>query len=476
MVTSERPSTTFRPGFESLTGEVVLDELPVRGDLPEWLGGTLVRNGPALFEADGRPLRHWFDGQAMLHRFTFAAGRVSYANRFLDTPGYRAVRHRGRIAYREFATDPCVSLFGRFFTRFRPRPEPNSNANVNVVTAGDRALAVTETPLAVEFDPATLATVGVVGYDDDLDAQIATAHPHVQPGTGDLVNYALRFGRHSEYRFYRQRGGALRRELIGSVRVDLPGYVHSFAITERYAVLAIFPFAVNPLSIVVRNRPFIENYRWRPELGTRIAVLDLADGTLRGEYVAPPLFAFHHVNAYEDGAHLVLDLCAYDDAAVVRALYLDRLRAGGGAPMAVPIRIRLALAGHGVEVRPLSAMPLELPRINYGPHNGRPYRAVYGTSAGDRAGRDFFDRLGKLDTATGRTWTWREDGCYPGEPVFVPSPGAQDEEDGVLLSVVLDARSGRSFLLVLDAPTVTELARAEVPHAIPFGFHGRFTG
>jgi carotenoid cleavage dioxygenase-like enzyme len=283
MVTSERPSTTFRPGFESLTGEVVLDRLPVRGDLPEWLGGTLVRNGPALFEADGRSLRHWFDGQAMLHRFTLAAGRVSYANRFLDTPGYRAVRHRGRIAYREFATDPCVSLFGRFFTRFRPRPEPNSNANVNVVTAGDRALAVTETPLAVEFDPATLATVGVVGYDDDLDAQITTAHPHVQPGTGDLVNYALRFGRHSEYRFYRQRGGALRRELIGSVRVDLPGYVHSFAITERYAVLAIFPFVVNPLSLVLRHRPFIENYRWRPELGTRIAVLDLADGALRGE-------------------------------------------------------------------------------------------------------------------------------------------------------------------------------------------------
>jgi carotenoid cleavage dioxygenase-like enzyme len=160
---------------------------------------------------------------------------------------------------------------------------------------------------------------------------------------------------------------------------------------------------------------------------------------------------------------------------VVEALYLDRLRAGGGAPMALPTRLRLDLAGGGVDVRLLSPMPLELPRINYGAHNGRPYRTVYGASAGDRAGRDFFDRLGTLDTATGQTWTWREDGCYPGEPVFVPAPGARDEQDGVLLSVVLDARSGRSFLLVLHAPSLTELARAEVPHAIPFGFHGRFT-
>jgi carotenoid cleavage dioxygenase-like enzyme len=475
MAIDERHETSFRPGFVSLTGETVLDELPVRGALPDWLAGTLVRNGPALFEANGRSLRHWFDGQAMLHRFTFGPGRVSYANRFLDTPGYRALRHRGRLDYREFATDPCVSLFGRFFTRFRARPEPTANANVNVVTMGDRDLAVTETPLAVEFDPETLATVGVVDYDDDLGGQLGTAHPHADPRTGDPVNYALRFSRHSEYRFYRQRGGALRRELIGSVRADLPGYVHSFAITERYAVLAIFPFVVSPLSLVLRHRPFIENYRWRPELGTRIAVLDLADGTVRREYVAPPLFAFHHVNAYEDGTDLVLDLCAYDDATVVEALYLDRLRAGGGAPMALPTRLRLDLAGGGVDVRLLSPMPLELPRINYGAHNGRPYRTVYGTSAGDRAGPDFFDRLGKLDTTTGQTWTWREDGCYPGEPVFVPAPGARDEEDGVLLSVVLDARSGRSFLLVLDAPSLTELARAEVPHVIPFGFHGRFS-
>jgi carotenoid cleavage dioxygenase-like enzyme len=40
--------------------------------------------------------------------------------------------------------------------------------------------------------------------------------------------------------------------------------------------------------------------------------------------------------------------------------------------------------------------------------------------------------------------------------------------------VVFDSSTGRSFLLVLDAASFEERARAEVPHHVPFGFHGQF--
>lgn len=43
-----------------------------------------------------------------------------------------------------------------------------------------------------------------------------------------------------------------------------------------------------------------------------------------------------------------------------------------------------------------------------------------------------------------------------------------------MLSVVLDAPRGTSFLLVLDAATFTEVARAELPHPVLFGYHGQF--
>jgi carotenoid cleavage dioxygenase-like enzyme len=58
--------------------------------------------------------------------------------------------------------------------------------------------------------------------------------------------------------------------------------------------------------------------------------------------------------------------------------------------------------------------------------------------------------------------------------VFVPDPGREAEDAGALLSVVLDAARGTSFLLVLDASTLEELARAGVPHHIPYSFHGQF--
>jgi carotenoid cleavage dioxygenase-like enzyme len=57
----------------------------------------------------------------------------------------------------------------------------------------------------------------------------------------------------------------------------------------------------------------------------------------------------------------------------------------------------------------------------------------------------------------------------------VARPRSEEEDDGVLLSVVLDAERDASFLLVLDAASLEELARAAVPHHIPFGFHGQFT-
>ena len=44
----------------------------------------------------------------------------------------------------------------------------------------------------------------------------------------------------------------------------------------------------------------------------------------------------------------------------------------------------------------------------------------------------------------------------------------------MLLSVVLDAQRAQSFLLVLDAMSLAEIAKAECPHHIPFGFHGNY--
>ena len=127
-----QPTPTTTPmshagGFRSLEHEIRVEELPLEGKLPDWLQGSLIRTGPAKWEVGEQAMRHWFDGFAMLHRFGFANGRVSYANRFLETRAYRAAQEKGEIVYSEFATDPCRSLFSRIFSLFSPKISDNAN-------------------------------------------------------------------------------------------------------------------------------------------------------------------------------------------------------------------------------------------------------------------------------------------------------------------------------------------------------------
>jgi beta,beta-carotene 9',10'-dioxygenase len=465
------PKNDSRLGYESLEEELVVERLEVEGTLPEWLRGTLLRNGPALFEDGERSVRHWFDGQAMLHRFGISGGEVSYANRFLRTKAYGAMRN-GRLGYSEFATDPCRSIFKRLMTVFDPGI--TDNAAVNLAELGRRHYAMTEAPMAVEFDPETLATLG---YGPKAPGTFATAHPHREPESGALINVATRFGPRNAYRFFRQAPSSKPRVLC-TQPVAKPGYVHSFAMSKRYIAHTEFPFVVNPIEIPLRGRPFIENFRWEPERGTRIFVWDRRTGESVATFETDPGFAFHHVGAWEASDKLTLEYVDHGTPAVIDDLYLDRLRSDvadtrGGRPQPRLRRIELDLRCRTLRSELRSEQGIELPRIDERRYLDR-YRFVYGVGADRGEAGDGVEGLVKLDNESGKSLVWSEPGCFAGEPIFVPEPGGDSEDGGVVLSVVLDADRGRSCLVVLDATSFEERSRAYAPHVIPRGIHGAF--
>ena len=318
--TAERTGTGYELGFTTLDEEVRVDGLELEGSLPEWLTGTLVRLTPAKLDVGGRRLRHWFDGLAMLNVFSFGDGHVAYANRYLQTEEYKHASEHGQLRSGQFATDPCRSIFKRVAAMFSPATD---NTNVNVTRLGDRFIAMTETPMPIEFDPDTLETLGGLKFADGLKGHVTTAHPHHDRERDELVSYVTHFGRKSSYRVYALPAGSTTRRKIASLSVDEPAYMHSFAMSETYVVLVEFPLVVDPLKLALSGKPFIENYEWKPELGTRFTVFDRHSGELRGRYEADAFFAFHHVNAWEEGAELVIDLCAYDDPEIVHALRLE---------------------------------------------------------------------------------------------------------------------------------------------------------
>ena len=468
MATTEASQRTdYRLGFTSQDEETTADRLPVTGEVPAWLSGALLQVTTAHVDVGDRRLDHWFDGIAMLNRFGFADGKVSYGSRFLESRAYEDAKE-GEWRRSGFATDPCRSIFKRVQQIFSP--DLTDNPNVNLARIGERYIAMTETPLPVEFDAETLDTIGHVKYADDVKGQATTAHPHHDRDRDELVNYIARFSRVSEYVLYGLPAGGSKRRVIARMPVKEPAYMHAFGMSERYLILAEYPLRVNPLKLALSGRPFIENYVWNGDQPTKFQVFDRATGELRGTYETDAFFCFHHVNAFERGDELVIDLCAYADNTIINSLYLDDTGPRGEIPPVELRRYTIDLKGGSVRSEPLAEGSLELPRIDYGRRNTRDYAYAYFTGAET----GWIDRLVKVDVRDGTRREWSADGCYPGEPVFVREPGTEAEDAGVVLSVVLDANAGRSFLLVLDAGSFEELARAEAPHHIPFGFHGQY--
>jgi beta-carotene 15,15'-monooxygenase len=479
-------------GFHSLHEETATT-LPVEGALPDWLTGSLIRNGPgAFYFRGGSAVDHWFDGLAMLYRFTFDPGNraggeasgdaVHYRNRFLETDALAAAR-AGKFEG-GFATGETTlrSRLATFLT------DPYDNANIVVERVGGEYVALTESPRWVGIDPSTLATTGPREYDGAVPAgQLACAHLKRDPTTGALVNVDTAFGRTSKYHVYETTAPDDRRH-VGSVETDEPAYMHSFALTPRYVVLTEFPLRLNPLGFLKPGRqpPFIEQFEWQPDRGTRVVVIDRTSGEVVATPVTEPVFGFHHVNAFEraGGTELVFDLETVPDADTIDSLYLEELRGGELDAIAGRIeRFTVDLgatigrdryrAGEATVERELryedgTALPTVSPA-----QWCREHRYIYAMSI-DQPATEWATGVLKLDVKTGTATEFAAGGDYFGEPIFVPDPGGDRKDAGVVLTVVLDTDAERSRLLVLDGETFEERARATLPHAAPFDFHGRY--
>ncbi|QLH84874.1 carotenoid oxygenase family protein [Halosimplex pelagicum] len=472
----------FELGFSTLDDEVSDRSLAVEGTLPDWLDGALVRNGPAVFEVGGDRVAHWFDGLAMVHRFSFegSSDAVRYTNRALRSETYRRAMATGEISG-QFATG------GGYLRRVRQLlfDDPTDNCNVHVARVGDSLVAMTEVPRFLNCDPETLETLGEFAFADALTGHINCAHVVPDPHRGETVGLLTAFGRPSEYTLYRLPDGSRSRERIATLPARDPAYVHSFALTERYVVLTEHPFVTNPASFLLPgSESFVDNYDWEPERGTRFRVVDRDTGDVVATRVADPWFVFHHVNAFEagsgdaageptgdaDAGELVVDLVAYPDADVVDGLYLsaaeDWFESGQDGQLR---RFRIPLGG-GRVTSESRYEGLELPRVARGDRT-KSYRYAYAQGAAERDG----NHVAKVDVQSGDSRRWEESGLFVEEPVFVRAPDAERPSDeGVVLVTALNTNEERTDLLVLDGETLGERARAPLPHAVPFGFHGRY--
>lgn len=139
---------------------------PTIGDIPLWLTGNLYRIGPGKFDFKKQSVNHWFDGMGVLHHFHIENGAVRYQSKFINSPAYTAAEKNQKLCFRELATDPCATLFQRFFTRFN---QPfTSNTMVNISKLDNNMISLTETPQPIILDKDTLETIGPYSFNDEF--------------------------------------------------------------------------------------------------------------------------------------------------------------------------------------------------------------------------------------------------------------------------------------------------------------------
>lgn len=353
--------------------------------------------------------------------------------------------------------------------------------------------------------PETLEPLGMASQKvlhPDLTGPFSAAHARTDPVTGDVFNYNLdvKF-KGKNYRVFRVSAATGETTILATFPGDA-AYIHSFFLTENYVILVIWNsfFAAGGAKILWHRNVIDTIGHYDDTRPARWYVIDRRHGKgLIATYQSDPFFSFHTVNAYEEpstdgsGTDIVGDIVAYNNLDCLKRFYIDNIisTSESAANMTAEPTYELTLRRYRLPLIPdkpttdrrkaelvfstKTLCTLELPTLN--PHYvTRRHRYVYGIAFTGKS--SFVDAVVKFDTQTQTPTFWNDHGQCAGEPIFVPRPrnaedGREpDEDDGVLLTVVLDGLEGRSYLLVLDAKSMMEIARADVHGAIGFGLHG----
>ncbi|KAL1123306.1 hypothetical protein AAG570_002392 [Ranatra chinensis] len=284
-------------------------------------------------------------------------------------------------------------------------------------------------------------------------------------------------------------------------------YIHSFGMTDRWIVFIEQPLLVKGLKLLTAhlNRKTMRDCsEWCPEEKNVFYIIDKSTGkVLPIEYESEKsFFVFHHINAYEEDNHLVVDVIGQDKPEILDNMFLDMLRnsdckhGNKGSvwrfvlPLAenikdlpenqnlVGLKYSSATATRKddtviVNYEIFTEPAYELPTVNRA-FNGKPYKYFYAGGLHDES--VYKNCIIKVNLETKEVTTWKDsEYCFSGPTEFISRPGAVQEDDGVLLTAVTDIRHDRrGYLVILDAATMTEIARAQVTEHVPCAVHGLF--
>jgi len=447
-------------GYTPVDTEIHQTDLEVIGEIPDDLNGLYVRNGPnPKHRPSGR--YHWFDGDGMLHALHFRDGTATYRNRWVRTAGFQRDEEAGEAVYSGMMENTSSNPDGTNFRNLK------DTSNTDVVFHNGNLLAMWYLAgEAYKVDPLTLETLGTEDW-SGANQGCVSAHAKVDERTGEFLFFD--YGPTAPYMWY----GVVSPDGVMKhyTPIPLPGarMPHDMWITENYTILMDLPLYADPEVQSEGRHKLIFNR----DIPSRFAVIPRFGGAedIRW-FEAEPCYAYHTINAWEEGDELVLDFCRTRRPqppsrpingplqSVLEYLRLD----------AQYYRYRFNLTTGKTTEGPIDDLNTEFPVINTA-LLGQKSRYAYNISI-ENDYTLLFDGLVKYDNETGGSTQYKfGDGRWGSEAPFAPRPGGKAEDDGYLVSFVYDNHTDRSEAVVLDASGMDEVCRVVIPQRVPHGYH-----
>jgi carotenoid cleavage dioxygenase len=256
------------------------------------------------------------------------------------------------------------------------------------------------------------------------------------------------------------------------VGIELPGprLPHDMAITQNWSILMDLPLYPDPAaSAAGRHRLVFDR-----DLPSRFALIPRhGDASEVRWFEANPCYIYHSINAWEEDAAVVMDVCRVKQPKPLPAHASPLSRMLSYLRLDAHVhRFRFDLVSGQTSEQVLDDDNMEFPSIRLD-RQGRSTRYAYNMHISPEATL-LFDGLTKYDTVAQQAETyWFGEGCWGSEAPFAPRPGSSAEDDGYLISYVCDERTQSSEVHIVDASAISEgpVCRLDIPFRVPLGFH-----
>lgn len=453
----------LRGNFAPIRMECDLDDVIIRGEIPKDLCLTYYRNGPdPQFPPRGQ--HHWFAGDGMVHAFFIEDGKVRYRNRWARTMKWNLEREAGRSlfgAFNPMASDPSVAGM-----------QTDGVANTNIVYHGGKLLALEEGHAPFELDPVSLESKGAWTFDGQLEGPM-TAHPKMDPATGEMLFFGyMADGPLSDGMTYQVVDAEGRLTRSDHFKAPYASMVHDFITTDEHVIFPIFPLTAS-LERAMKGEPA---FAWEGDRAAQIGVMERGASidTIRW-FEIDPCYVFHPMNAWSEDGKIRAQVMQFEEAPLFP--HADGSKADPAKANARLCDWTIDLSeGGGIKRTYLDDITGEFPRLDER-FAGKAYRQGYYAASTSKDGGLGFDAIAHHDLTTGvRKLYELPEGDRTGEPVFVPRGEGAGEGEGVLIALIYRASENRSDLCFFDAENIEKgpIAAAELPHRVPFGFHGNW--